>query len=208
MNLDKCYFRHIQSEEKVDITFLLKVKDSVRQFNFSRKPSETLETLLARIGTNVQKAVDKANKKKGKSEKSAINIKFYDALNKQIPENSTCHELFDLDGPLKLQIYDQVYEAVFNVPWVVSINLPQSILAGFPIYPENLIMQYADKEQSVFNWYSGISVNEGGNEISENHVKWELKGSGFSYTPSTDDVGMKIKVECIPGEHCSVFIGS
>ncbi|XP_049869288.1 2',5'-phosphodiesterase 12 [Pectinophora gossypiella] len=199
MNLEKCYFRHIQEEDKIDITFLFKVKDSMRQFNFSRKPTENLLTLFTRISTNVQKAVNKANKKKKKEDDLKIEVNFYDVKNNPIPEQATCQELFSYEGPLKLKVYDQEYEAIFNAPWIVSINLPQSILAGFPIYPENFCTYYTEKQTTIFNWYRGLPVNENGNVISDCHIKWDLVGNGFTYIPTAQDIGMKLKLECIPG---------
>ncbi|KAM3959054.1 2',5'-phosphodiesterase 12 [Aphomia sociella] len=199
MNLEKCYFRYLEAEDKVDITFLLKVKETVRQFNFSRKPTENLETLLTRIGNNIQKVVNKGNKNKLGIVRNDAKPQFYDNKNNPISEQSTCMDLFSLQGPIKLNIYDHVYEAVFNVPWVVSINLPQSILAGFPVYPENFVALYADNQYNLYTWYKGLSVNEKGNDVSELHIKWDVVGNEYIYTPTAQDIGMKLKLECTPG---------
>lgn len=210
MNLDKCYFRYIQKEETVDITFLLKIKDTARQFNFSRKPTENLSTLFTRMSANIQKALKKAYKKKG-PESSDINIELVDPKNVSINEQSTCWDLFSAEGPVHLKIDNHLYEAVFNPPWVVSLQMPQSILAEFPVYPEYFILQYAEKDLSVFKWYKGCILNDKGNEISDQHVKWELVGEGFSYKPTTQDIGMKLKIECTPGNPilaCLLYICS
>lgn len=201
MNSNKCYFRYIQQDEKVDITFLLDVKGSPRQFNFSRKPSESLQVLLTRMKTNIQKAIDKGNKKKkGNPDGEMLHIEFYDSNNVLMNENITCNDLFNMKGPIKLKMSGNFYEVIFNSPWVVSINLPQSILAGFPVHPLNFETQYAKQEKCTFNWYKGLPLNEKGNSISEQHIHWELTGNKFIYTPETHDVGMKLKFECIPGK--------
>ncbi|XP_013200463.1 2',5'-phosphodiesterase 12 [Amyelois transitella] len=197
MNLNKCYFRYVQEEERIDISFLYKIKDSVRQFNFSRKPTETLETLLNRIGTNINKAIKKGNKKNSDNNYD-LEIMMLDAKDNAIASNSTCKDLFSTQTPIKIKIHNNIYEAVFNVPWVVSLNLPLSILAGFPVYPEQFVLQYAEKSQSKYEWFKGLSINEKGNEIIESHIKWELVGEGFTYSPTNDDVGRKLKVECTP----------
>lgn len=199
MNSEKCYFRFIQKEETVDITFLMKIKDSHRQFNFSRKPSENLQNLFARIGTNVQKAIKKAYKKKAPEQSSEMEIKLVN-VHEGINDQSSCIDLFHIKEPVHLKIGDQVFRAVFNAPWVVSLNLPQSILAGFPVYPEHFTVQYAEKEKSQFNWYKGLAKNDKGNEISEFHIQWELVGEKYSYTPTAQDIGNKLKIECIPGK--------
>lgn len=94
---------------------------------------------------------------------------------------------------------DNFYEVVFNSPWVLSVNLPQSILAGFPVYPINFETQYAKREKCTFNWYKGLPLNEKGNSVSEQHIQWEFASNNYIYTPSTQEVGMKLKFECIPG---------
>lgn len=201
MNTNKCYFRYIEPEEKVDITFLFDIKGSVRQFNFSRKPSESLQVLLTRMKTNIQKVIDKGNKKKKVSQDTGdFHIQFYDSKNVLINESFTCNDLFTMKGPIKLKMSDSFYEVVFNSPWVLSMNLPQSILAGFPVHPENFETQYAKQNKCTFNWYKGLPLNEKGNALSEQHIQWELTGNKFIYTPNTQDVGMKLKFECIPGK--------
>ncbi|KAJ8726280.1 hypothetical protein PYW07_000978 [Mythimna separata] len=205
MNTNKCYFRYIQQEEKVDITLLFDVKGSVRQFNFSRKPTESLQVLLTRMKTNIQKVIDKGNKKKKVSQDNGdLHLELYDSKNVLINGNSTCNDLFTMEGPVKLKLCDNFYEVVFNSPWVVSVNLPQSILAGFPVYPENFETQHAERDKCTFNWYKGLSLTEKGNAVSEQHIQWELTGNKFIYTPDTQDVGMKLKFECIPGNDSMV----
>ncbi|CAB3249897.1 unnamed protein product [Arctia plantaginis] len=200
MNMNKCYFRYVQQEDKVDISFLLDIKGSVRQFNFSRNPAETLQVLLNRIKTNVLKVVNKANrKKKATDSDNDIEVQFYNNKRAVISENSTCKELFLNKDGVKLKMLDSEYEVVFNSPWVLSMNLPQSILAGFPVYPENFETQYARREKCAFSWYKGFSANSEGKEINDLHIKWNLTSKQYAYTPSTEDIDMKLKLECIPG---------
>lgn len=201
MNLHKCYFRHIQNEteNKIDISFLLTVKNSVRQFNLSRNPTESLESLAVRISANVQKAIKKGYKKKVNPEEPNIEVSFFNDRDNPLPQETLCQDLFHLKEPLRLKIYDQYYEALFNAPWIVSVNLPQSILAGFPVYPEHMVTHFVDKEKTTFNWYKGAAINENGKEINDIHIKWEFVINGPSYTPCSQDIGEKLKLECIPG---------
>lgn len=200
MNINKCYFRYIQHEDKVDISFLFDVKGSPRQFNFSRKPTETLEVLLGRMKTNIVKAIDKGNKKKKNSESNTnVLLEFCDSKNAPIDANITCNDLFAMNGPVKLKMSDNLYEVVFNSPWVISMNLPQSILAGFPVYPLQFETQYAKPEKCTFNWYKGLPLDDKGKPVNEQNIQWELTGNNFTYTPHAQEVGMKLKLECIPG---------
>lgn len=204
MEREKCYLRLIQSEDKVDINFLYKLKEnSVRQFNLSRRPSESLESILVRIGANIQKVLNKSKKKKGPADDTTVQANFCDDEDNPIDNTQTCLDLFSFNGPVKLKIADTCYDTIFNPPWVISVFLPKSILAGFPIYPENYVVQNADDEHTKFMWYKGLSVNEKGNQISDAHIKWDFLSSGYTYTPSTADIGMKLKLECVPGKFLS-----
>lgn len=201
MYTNKCYFRYIQQEDKVDISLLLEVKGSMRQFNFSRKSSESLQDLLGRIKTNIEKVMNKGIKNKMSKENYGCNIEFYDGKNEIINEKSTCKELFTMSGPVKLKLSDNTYEVVFNPPWVLRVNLPESILAGFPVYPEHFETQYIIHEKCIFKWYKGCVSNDTGKAPNDQHSLWELTGNNFVYTPNAQDIGMKLKLECIPGKY-------
>ncbi|OWR44927.1 putative 2-phosphodiesterase [Danaus plexippus plexippus] len=71
-------------------------------------------------------------------------------------------------------------------------------MADFPVFPENLETLYAEKELNIYNWYRGKVNNSKGNELSDVHVEWNFIVSSFSYTPKSEDIGLKLKLECIP----------
>lgn len=200
MNMNKCYFRYVQQKEKVDISFLLDIKGTVKQFNLSRNPSETLRLLLNRIKTNVIKVVNIPKKKSQTTDcNNDIEVQFYDNNTKVINENITCKELFSNKDGVKLKIFESEFDVIFNSPWVLTINLPESILAGFPVYPEKFETMYTKQEKCDFTWYKGLSINSEGKEINKLHIKWNLASKQRIYTPSTEDIGMKLKLECTPG---------
>lgn len=201
MNTNKCFIRYVEEENRIDISFFLNIKKTSRQFNFSRNPSENLQTLFARMATNIQKVMNKSNKKKCVNNHSEIEIKMYDIRNESIPNTYTCKELFNIPGPIKIIINEDIYEAVFNAPWVTNVNLPHSILAGFPAYPEYFKSMFTDNKKSTFKWYKGSIINDKGGVTSDLHVKWQLVAENFTYTPDILDIGMKLKLECIPGKY-------
>ncbi|XP_014358348.2 2',5'-phosphodiesterase 12 isoform X1 [Papilio machaon] len=205
MNASKCYFRYVEAEEKIDVSFLLKVKDAVRQFNFRRQPTENIQTLCNRIEMNVQKVMAKKKKKNEKtSVDTKIKIAVLDVNNQEMSDKYSCKDLFDMEGPLKVQICEQFYEAVFNAPWIININLPKSLLLGFPVYPENFETLYTIKEKCDFKWYTGKPVNDQGNVVSDIHINWIPVGNSYSYVPTSVDVGMKLKLECTPGNNNTI----
>lgn len=202
MNASKCYFRYVEAEDKIDVSFLLKIKDAVRQFNFRRQPTENIQILCNRIEANVQKVISKKRKKNEKSSvDDKIKIAVLDVNNKEMSDKYSCKDLFEMGGPIKVQICEQFYEAVFNAPWIINISLPKSLLVGFPVYPEYFQTLYTTKDKSNFNWYAGKPVIDQGNVISDVHINWIPVGNNYSYVPTLVDVGMKLKLECTPGEH-------
>ncbi|CAG9566998.1 unnamed protein product [Danaus chrysippus] len=156
-----------------------------------------MQTLYTRIAANVQKACSKKNKKKGVNEED-IDVKILDERNNLVSEDCTCSELFTLNEPLKLIISEQCLDIVLNAPWVINLSLPKSIMVGFPVFPESLETLYTEKELTIYNWYRGKVNNSKGNEISDAHVEWNFIVSSFSYTPKAEDIGLKLKLECIP----------
>ncbi|XP_068620853.1 2',5'-phosphodiesterase 12 [Battus philenor] len=206
MNTNKCYFRYIQGDEKIDISFKFKVENSLRQFNFSRRHNENIQSLISRIETNVQKYLTKKKGKKDKAnvDNNKIKIALLDRNDQEISGDHTCMDLFTMNGPLKLEILNNFYEVVFNAPCILNITLPKSLLVGFPVYPENFKTIYTLPKHSSFKWFKGHCFNDKGNGISDIHIKWMLVGNNYSYVPNTEDVGMKLKLECIPGNGTSI----
>lgn len=203
MNQGKCYLRLItgETESKIDINFLFPVKNIWRQFNLSRQPSETLEVLITRIEKNIEKVIAKGIKKKDSSTVVTSScVKFYSNFEKEIPGTTICEELFQTNEPVTLKIGETVLDVVFNPPWVVSVGLPKSLMAGFPVFPENFTTQFSDEKCNSFDWYTGISVNTQGNTILDNHIDWKLVGNEFIYIPKSSDIGLKLKLKCTPGK--------
>lgn len=200
MNLNKCYFRLNNDKNGLHITFLFKISEErVRQFNLERKPQENIGLTIQRITSSIKKVLVKVNKKKAlKAEICESDVALYDSNNATVPETTTCDDLISNKIAVKLKILDHTYDVVYNIPWVLNVNLPKCMLVGFPIQPLNFEMVYGDKNHSEFNWYSSVPLNEKGNRIADIHLKWDMAGTGFNYTPTTQDIGKLLRLECIP----------
>lgn len=88
-----------------------------------------------------------------------------------------------------LDLHQSEFIVKWNTPWINTLTLPTSILAGFYIYPSKLELDFATRESSEFIW-SRSKVSE-----QEN---WEEIGRGFSYLVQFKDIGYKIKVNATP----------
>lgn len=199
--MDKAYLRHLNDSEQFQITFHyanpeLKVD---RQFNFCRQLKEDVNTFLNRVSVNVEKVVNKKNKKKKSSQDADTNTTPINArlvLNgAEIDGDIICREIFKLEfnSNVILKVLEQEYNIVINSPWVDGVTLPSSILANFPVYPSKFETVFTEKDLSEFIWYK-----------SENKVDWKQIGSGFVFMPKNEDINSYLKINCIPRNKTSV----
>lgn len=150
--------RNVPAEERMQITFAYPPDDGSgikrRVFNFDRLKAEELEKTLVRITTNVAKQANK-KKKKGKTTDVAtdeVPVKLVkqgteiDGLlpNAEAWEEGTC-----------LKIADQSYEVQLNIPAVKSLNIPECILVGIPVYPR-VLHEFAIEHECSLIWYKEV----------------------------------------------------
>jgi 2',5'-phosphodiesterase len=96
---------------------------------------------------------------------------------------------------LKFAVMTFEYDIVFNYPWVNLLLLPSSILAGFYVYPSKLELQFAEKSHCDFAWFRGKLPKSNKDE----DIEWQqLDCSQFQYLVQSDDIGYKLKVQCVP----------
>ncbi|XP_044752653.1 2',5'-phosphodiesterase 12 [Coccinella septempunctata] len=188
LKMDKAYFRKLEDLQQFSFTFQyenaeLKVN---RQFNFVRQISEPLSAFLTRLETNVDKVIKKKNKKKDPTTiPSNLNIGF--TVNGMNVQNGTCEEIFTLTNAVQLRILDKVFDVIINSPWIDSLGIPSSILAGFPTYPNKFEAYNTDSKESDFIWYT-----------SKDGKTWSEQAKGFMFTPGNDLIDCYLKLSCTP----------
>lgn len=193
-----------------------------RIFNFVRDLNENVDVSLCRIKNNLEKEVSKKMKKKAKKTQQPSDKEVEEILQVRLTRlargilhhpihfqiavelhdvngivtNKSFSDLLDqFDGNdyfLKLQ---QIPFAVkFNWPWINTLTLPTSILAGFYVYPSKLEFDFADRHASDFVWFRGkLPANQ-----REDQIEWEEVGRGFAHLVSHEDIGYKLKVKATP----------
>nr|CAI5857366.1 unnamed protein product [Callosobruchus analis] len=187
--MDKAYLRHL-NEDSFDFAFKyvneeLKVN---RQFNMSRKLAETVETFLQRVLTNLEKVINKKNKKRKDTDKPKPSLDITLNLNnKEVEKSVVCRDIFKEGNQISLSINETNYEVLINSPWIYALALPACMMAGFPIYPCKYDTVFTDKENSQFSWSK-----------SKDKQFWEHIDEGYIFKPTTDDIGYYIKLSCLP----------
>ncbi|XP_055540860.1 2',5'-phosphodiesterase 12 [Wyeomyia smithii] len=217
-NMHVAYFRQLPNEEQCAITFHLASERYKinRVFNFFRDVTENIDASTERIKANIEKETKKRmNKKKkaksgtpseqlGTTELALVNdvlpevgVRFFDCDKEQDIKGIAFSELLKRvheEKNILLKILDDDFRIDFNSPAVQTINLPQSMLAGFYVYPSKLELVFAEKEQSDFHWFRGKMPKSKNAQL----IEWEQIGTGFSYMPTSDDVGHHLKFLCVP----------
>lgn len=202
LKMDKAYLRRVNESEQFEIAF--KYVDSElrinRQFNFNRRLSETVESFLSRVGTNVEKVVSKKSRKKKKknnikeeelvTEESVEDKKTDVSLfvdNREVARDTICSDVFLPGKNIVLKLDSVNYEVIVNSPWIETISLPSSMLATFPVSPSKFETMFTEKELSTFNWSK-----------SADKKNWTDISNDFICIPSNEEIGHHLKLSCTP----------
>jgi len=125
---------------------------------------------------------------------AAVKDKKFKDLLEEFEHNSKDYTLHLLKVPYSLK---------FNWPWINSLTLPTSILAGFYIYPSKVEIEFAERQDSEFRWHRG-KLPSTNNELN---IEWEEIGSGFALLVRPEDVGYRLKVTATPRSSCKSKVG-
>lgn len=190
----------LTEEDRVIICFNFQGRTKSRQFTFNRDVDETLGEVLLRIQTNTTKFVFKPKKIKNKDESSSepaqnqvCNVQLlrlpepFDKIMENdrisstefpLPEvdpTVTCEEAFvDEAENHILRVEDQWYIIIANPPTILNVNLPNSIIVGHYLYPNNLELENAYIRNCHMDWFLSNQSFEDYKEAKTNlqSVEW------------------------------------
>ncbi|XP_059800178.1 2',5'-phosphodiesterase 12 isoform X1 [Hypanus sabinus] len=179
--------RCVPGEAKMTISFEL---DGGHR-RLEREQSECLRAALARIAHNVLKAQTKPRKGRKAAEQAqaqaqaaAPDVGLY--LEEQAVPGDTRNADAWQDGA-ELRVGEARYQVQRNPPTLTRLELPASILAGFPVCPQVRI-EFGEPASSHFEW------------LREAAGTWEPAASGRVFTPGHGLVGSRLKLRCCPGD--------
>lgn len=199
------YFQHLPKSDTVQVYLQYANLDyniKGRTFNFSRQVKEPVEVFLGRVRGNLEKELNKRNKKK----KQKGNPMPTDAR-EPIPEDQIKINLLENDNPLLeislqelldriaqntagnryyLEVLGKPYEIKLNMAWVTNLQMPSSMLAGYVVYPTKLETLFCSVRDLQYIWYRGADA------------EWTEVGDGFYYMVKNEDVGFQLKLKCLP----------
>uniref|UniRef100_A0A1Q3F6I5 2',5'-phosphodiesterase 12 n=1 Tax=Culex tarsalis TaxID=7177 RepID=A0A1Q3F6I5_CULTA len=210
--MQTAYFRQLPEEEQCAISFRVASEryriDKV--FNFSRNVTECVDASLERMRANIEKEVKKRGVGKKKKAKVAgpaeeqqgealpdVRVRFFDVEKNEDVRGVAIAELLSKvreEREILLKVLDDDFRIDLNSPTVLAVSLPQSILAGFYVYPAKLETVFTDKERSEFRWFRGKMPKSN----NAQQIEWIPAGSGYSYMAKPEDVGHHLKFSCVP----------
>ncbi|XP_065701508.1 2',5'-phosphodiesterase 12 [Patagioenas fasciata] len=203
--MERAVVRCVPSEPKLSLRFVL--PDGSAK-HMQRDQAEPLGRALARIATNAAKGPTKAAKKSKKAraeggpagEAAALpDVRLFSrdgaAVGAEVPNAAAWQ-----DGSV-LHIGDARYRVERNPPALTELQLPRSLLAGFPVCPK-VSAEFAAPEHCLFRWYRERRPGPGGEAAeSEAGPGWvEAAAAERVFTPSNALVGLRLKLRCTPGD--------
>lgn len=219
--MNEAYFRHDGKDDNFIISFRLvdNQRNIDKQFNFSRKIESTVSNLLSRIDNNVTKMLTKKiqyrKKKKKKNNKipkeAETEVEVEEEEESKIEEckssllindtiidgESICKNVFNSTTKATLIILGKEIKIKYNAPWINDIKLSKRILVNFPTYPTKFDSFLTDRQKSIFTWYKTNKSKQNSND-DDNEDNWQKLYQGYIYTPDLNDIGYKLKLECLP----------
>ncbi|NXE23552.1 PDE12 phosphodiesterase, partial [Ardeotis kori] len=206
--MERAVVRCVPSEPKLSVRFVL--PDGSAK-HMQRDQAEPLGRALARIATNAAKGHAKAAKKSKKARAEggpagdaaaavAPAVRLFsrdgEVVGEEVPNAAAWQ-----DGAV-LQIGEAQYRVERNPPALTELQLPRSLLAGFPVCPK-VSAEFAAPQHCLFRWYRQQRPAASGEEAAagDDGPAWvETAASERVFTPCNALVGLRLKLRCTPGD--------
>lgn len=173
----------VPGEDEHQLLVCMSLNKSKKKVNMCRNSSDTIQTFIDRLKIKVHAFYLKKN---------SDNSNFADSIlfkvdGITVPTDSICGQVFEEKANITLQIKDDIFKVVINVPIVKDLKLGVPPYKGLMLYPYAFDKGYnVSILDSKYLWYRIESKNvvEVGNEIT--------------YIPTENDVSCRLKLVCSP----------
>lgn len=187
---------HDEESMTVGLSFRFQHCNTDRTFNLKRSSEEELSSVLSRISCNIQKVLDK-KKKRNEDPAPVVPIDIKTHGGESVSKDMNCYECFVAQADRHfLDIGENSYSLDVNPPIVKALELPKTIMAGFPLYPNKVELTNGVSEDSSFTWYKSVakfdSIEESKSQM--NKIKWMEMATGYTCIIENGDIGRLLKV--------------
>lgn len=205
------YVRRVPGDEDMEIRLHYgHNSENYRTYNLKRRQNEEITRALVRLQNNILNSVSKKKKKKAKAKEPETNPnqEIDIPINLFIEGKEVDGSTFNRDAWIQgaeLDICGTRLTVDVNPPTVRSISLPSNLMAGFPQLPK-CDAEFVNLNECSFNWYRtklrdcvDASASKQNSQTQEQEQYDICKVSdGIIYTPTVEDIGFHLKLECIP----------
>ncbi|XP_053147144.1 2',5'-phosphodiesterase 12 [Hemicordylus capensis] len=204
--MERAVVRCVPAEPKLSVSLVLG-DGSAR--HMQRDQAEPLGRALARIANNAgkghTKAAKKSKKARAEAEAGALPLQpptvcLFSQDGEAVAEDVPNAEAWQ-DGAV-LQIGEARYRVERNPPTLTELQLPRSLLAGFPVCPK-LRTEFGSASDCLFRWYQEQRVEPAAAATAGGERSGWVEAPGGTervFTPSNAHIGLRLKLLCTPGD--------
>lgn len=170
---------------------------NTKQFRMERLKEEELGQTLSRLKNSIASKFMKRKRKKNEAEieQGDINLNFTINGAHFDTESKICVSEALKHGS-EVSINEQKYQVSVNPPTVLKIDLPKSMMSGFPVFPL-VELQFANLSDSDYKWKS-VHKDFHHLKISQQNESRKFLSNDRLYTPTNADIDCKIEFSCVP----------
>ncbi|XP_007425296.1 2',5'-phosphodiesterase 12 [Python bivittatus] len=205
--MERAVVRCVPAEPKLSVSLVLQ---DGKTRHLQRDQAEPLGQALARIANNVSKGHAKKAKKSKKAQTEAdpgtpplplsqlVAVRLFSQDGEAVAEDVPNEEAWQ-DGTV-LQIGETRYRVERNPPTLTEVQLPRSLMAGFPVCPK-LQVEFGSPQDCLFRWYQEQKIDSAGAAAAAASDGWAEAPAGSErvFTPTNAHIGRRLKLVCIPG---------
>ncbi|XP_054832025.1 2',5'-phosphodiesterase 12 [Eublepharis macularius] len=195
--MERAVVRCVPAEPKLSVSFVL-ADGSAR--HVQRDQAEPLGRALARIANKghakAAKKSKKARAESGPPPPPPI-VRLFSQDGQAVADDVPNAEAWQ-EGAV-LQVGEARYRVERNPPALTELQLPRSLLAGFPVCPK-LRTEFGAPADCLFRWYQEQKAEPAVSAAAAT-AGWVEASGGTErvFTPSNGHIGLRLKLVCTPG---------
>ncbi|OWF50180.1 2',5'-phosphodiesterase 12-like [Mizuhopecten yessoensis] len=192
-----CNVRFLPDEERASISFQYGLQPkSLKKFNFERRLDETVGEFIERLKTGIEKKCLKRKKKSEAAENEPLIPAISISLNGIVFTKETIIRDSMVDGSI-LKIDDCRLPVIVNAPFIKTLSIPESTMAGFPVLPV-IDGEFLDMNDTECVWGRFKLQPDVVLKADMRFSDCEEVGRTCVYNTTVDDVGWMLMLKCIP----------
>lgn len=168
-----------------------------KQFRMERLKEEEIGQTLSRLKNSIASKFLKRKRKKNEAEQEEEEVQLKFRVNGVEVDTESKMCVSDvLKHGSEVCINEQKYQVSVNPPTAVKIDLPKSIMSGFPVFPKVQLL-FANSSDCEYRW-NRVHKNHHNISLSEQKEATKLLSNELMYAPTNDDIDSKLEFTCVP----------